>query len=183
MQIISIIAQRAEAAALPFLMIGGHAVIAYGYPRQTADVDFLVQERHRREWDDLILSLGYGHHHVQRSFQMYNPAEAALPAIDLMLVDEQTFSKLAADAGIATVGEARVTIPSLRHLIALKLHALRSSQIERRERDMGDILTLMRLNQITLASADYEEIFERYASAALRHEIESRLVGPESSDA
>ncbi len=183
MQIVSAISKLADTSNLPFLVIGGHAVIAYGYPRQTADVDFLVIDQNRHAWDSLVLALGYRHHHIQSAFQMYNPVQIGLPAIDLMLVDAQTFSKLAADAHDCEVGGVQVKIPSLRHLIALKLHALRSGQADRRERDLGDVLTLMRLNGLTLASPSYPEIFARYASPALQREIESRLAGPESSHA
>ena len=41
MHFIATLAGRAAEAGLPFLLIGGNAVIAYGYARQTADWDFL----------------------------------------------------------------------------------------------------------------------------------------------
>ena len=47
------IAARAAAEGLPFLAIGGNAVIAYGYPRMTRDLDLLAREDDRRARDTL----------------------------------------------------------------------------------------------------------------------------------
>ena len=41
--------------------------------------------------------------------------------VDLMLVDDATFGKLSADAAEIVLAEMPVRIPSLRHLIAMKL--------------------------------------------------------------
>lgn len=180
MKIVATIAERAAAAGLPFLVIGGNAVIAYGYPRQTADLDLLVREPDRRAWDELIRPLGFHPHQLQRAFHMYNPTERGLPAVDLMVVDAATFEKLSTGSTEAIVHQASVRIPALSHLIALKLHALRSNQPHRRELDMGDVLTLVQLNKVDLAAPEYAEILERYASPALRDEIRLRLAGPQS---
>jgi predicted nucleotidyltransferase len=180
MKIVAILAEKAAMAGVPFLVIGGNAVIVYGYPRQTADVDLLVREADREVWDGLIRALGYVAHHIQPAFQMYNPVAGNLPPVDLMLVDGGTFAKLDADAREVAFSGVRARIPSLRHLIALKLHALRSGQANRRERDFLDVITLVQLNDVDLASREYVEILDRYATAAIRAELRFRLAGPES---
>ena len=98
---------------------------------------------------------------------MYSPIPRELPPLDLMFVDDSTFGKLSADATEILLAERSVRIPSLRHLIAMKLHALRSGQPHRREKDMGDVLTLMQVNSVDLASPEYVEILTRYATADL----------------
>lgn len=170
--------QRAAAANLPFLLIGGNAVIAYGYPRQTQDFDLLVHENHRRRWDELITSLGYTQHQVARVFHMYNPINRGLPPVDLMLVNEQTFTKLSAQAVEIEVQDARARIPSLCHLIALKLHALSGGGEHRHGRDLMDVLELVRINRIDLATPQYQEILDRYAKPAIRAELAQHLAGP-----
>ena len=59
MNIFEQIVQHAKAAQLEFLLIGGHAVIAHGYPRFTADIDLLIEEKRIREWYDWLSGLGY----------------------------------------------------------------------------------------------------------------------------
>lgn len=182
MKIIATIAERAAAAGLPFLIIGGNAVVAHGYQRYTQDIDLLVRQHDLRAWDSLILPLGYFHHHVARVFVMYSPTEAGRPPIDFMLVDDSTFQKLASGAIEVELEGARIRIPALVHLIALKLHALRHGGEHRRERDLGDVLELLQINHVDLAAPEYCEILDRYATEALRAEIHARLARPESPD-
>jgi hypothetical protein len=181
MNILQQIAPRALRSQTPFLMIGGNAVIAHGFPRQTVDLDLLIQTQDRAAWHDLVTSLGYVPYHLLTNFLMYNAETATMPPLDFMLVSSETFAKLASDAIVVSVAGEQVKIPSLRHLIALKLHALRSGESHRHERDMLDVVTLLQLHGIELASPDYAEIFQRYATEAVRAEINRRLAGPGSS--
>ena len=52
MNIFEQIAEHAKAAGLNFLLIGGYAVIGHGYPRFTADVDLLIEEKQIAGWYD-----------------------------------------------------------------------------------------------------------------------------------
>jgi hypothetical protein len=176
------IAARAAEANLPFLVIGGNAVIAYGHIRQTGDIDLLVRQRDRLRWDQLILSLGYRVHHAARAFHMYHPTGDEVFPVDLMIVDDPTFEKLASDAQANTILNTDVRIPSLRHLIALKLHALRYGGEHRHLRDLGDVVALIRENHVDLASEEYREILDRYATDATRDELRHFLAGPQSPD-
>jgi hypothetical protein len=171
------LSMRAAEAGLSYLLIGGNAVIAHGFPRQTRDIDLLVREADRRKWDSLILSLGFTQHQVARSFQMYNPIDRSLPPVDLMVVNESTFSKVMAEAQEGSSHGVRVRLPKLSHLIAMKLHSLRSDAPHRRSRDLLDVLELIRLNRIDLEEEEYREIFSRYADARTREEIDRHLSG------
>jgi len=183
-KILATIAERAAAEGLPFLVIGGNAVIVYGYGRKTMDLDLLVREDDRRAWDTLITSLGYKPHQIARVFHMYNPIGGALPPVDLMLVDSGTFSKLSAAPHSGVLENQPVLVPSLPHLLALKLHALRHGHPDRQIRDFGDVVELVRLNKVNLASAEYQEILNRYADDTTRRKLAEALpgsFGPESS--
>ena len=50
---------EAEREGLSVLVIGGHAVNAYGYTRTTLDVDFLVAVESFPEWRRVFESAGY----------------------------------------------------------------------------------------------------------------------------
>ncbi len=177
-RIVATIAEKAALAGLPFLIIGGNAVIAYGYPRQTVDVDFLVRDSDRKKWDELILALGYRAHQIHPVFHMYNPISQENPAVDLMLVNEGTFTKLSVQTTDTLLGGVTVKIPSLRNLIALKLHALRHGGEHRHTRDFLDVVELAQLNQVDLAAPEYVEILERHATPAIVAEIKARYSGP-----
>ena len=51
---VNIIHAKAEQLGLKYLVIGGHAVNAYGEPRTTVDVDFLVCKDDRQSWITLL---------------------------------------------------------------------------------------------------------------------------------
>lgn len=174
-KILATIAARAAAEGLPFLVIGGNAVIAYGYPRMTRDIDLLVRETDRRAWDTLLTSLEYAPHQIARVFHMYHPGPRHLPPVDLMLVDMVTFAKLAAGAPLVTMEGAAVRIPSLPHLIALKLHALREGALHRHTRDFGDVFELALINELDLAAPEYAAILDRYADPATRAKLTAAL--------
>ena len=176
-KILATIAARAAAEGLPFLVIGGNAVIAYGYGRMTRDIDLLVRESDRRAWDMLITRLEYTQHQIARVFHMYNPVPRHLPPIDLILVDATTFAKLEDGAPTAAIEEAEVKIPALPHLIALKLHALRQGAEHRHTRDFGDVVELVLINKVNLASPEYAAILDRYADAATREKLIASLPG------
>lgn len=52
------ISQKASAAGLPLLLIGGYAVMAHGFVRATDDLDLLVQSSRRDQWRRLMEDMG-----------------------------------------------------------------------------------------------------------------------------
>ena len=181
-KIVEALAKNAAAEQMEFLVIGGNAVVAYGYPRRTVDVDLLVRENDRQKWHELILSLDYYPHHIQGAFLMFNPKGEDRTGIDLMLVNDRTFAKLLDKTAVVKLGGAEVRIPSLRNLIALKLHALRHGDPYRYSRDFVDVIELLQHNQVDLAAPDYVEILSRYATPAIVDEIRTRYAGPRPAD-
>lgn len=51
--------QAAEERKLPFLLIGGHAVILLGFPRNTIDIDLLIPAARPSAWLDCMRELGF----------------------------------------------------------------------------------------------------------------------------
>ncbi|MGH7952149.1 MAG: hypothetical protein ACREFE_09550, partial [Limisphaerales bacterium] len=52
------ISQKADELDIPFLIIGGHAVHAYGYVRTTDDLDLIVPGGQRAQWSKLLDNVG-----------------------------------------------------------------------------------------------------------------------------
>ena len=180
-KIVEALAENAAAAKMEFLVIGGNAVNAYGYDRVTSDLDLLVRKADRRAWDTLILRLDFRPHQITMSFHMYNPKVSGQRPVDLMLVDDPTFEKMRARAVEWELDGAKVHIPALPHLIAMKLHALRSGAEHRRARDLSDVATLIQMHKLDLATPEYAEIVERYATPEIVAAIRVLLAGPKSA--
>lgn|GEM_PF-758959 len=138
------ISLEAKTRELRFLVIGGLAINFHGCSRDTADLDLLIARDARGRWVDILLGLGYVIYCDRGVFvQLTPPAQGAWP-VDLMLVSEATFQPMfAAGIGVEMFGAA-VLIPSLEHLLALKLHALKHGHDERFMKDYLDVENLMR---------------------------------------
>lgn len=56
---LAIIAAAAQSYSIPFLLGGGHAVIAHGFARSTFDLDLIARQTDREKWLQLARSAGY----------------------------------------------------------------------------------------------------------------------------
>ncbi|HET9418453.1 MAG TPA: hypothetical protein VFO30_03855 [Chthoniobacterales bacterium] len=111
------------------MLVGGNAVNLYAYRRTTFDVHLLVRENDAQRWLTFFEQRGYRVFHRTDNFiRMHFSTDPtkALP-VDLMLADDETFRKIRAEGRRYDVGAGlELAIPSPLHLIAMKLHALKS---------------------------------------------------------
>jgi hypothetical protein len=158
------IAARAKEKGLPFLIAGGHAVIAHGHARNTFDIDLVIPRPLKEAWLKLALSLGYSLYSERPTFLQFNPPDDTSMPLDLMLVGEETFNKLAAASVPApsSVSEARVV--SLLHLVALKCHAIKHGHSGRIVKDADDVINLVLANRLDPDDAALRELVLRHGT-------------------
>ncbi len=159
---LSLVSKAARGQDLPFLLIGGNAVIYLGFPRLTLDLDLLVPDEKRSPWLDLMRTLGFQLVHGTGAFAQFQPDTSSLTPVDLMFVDAPTWQNLDAEARQVTVAELPVRLPRTEHLIALKLHAAGSPTRQAREKDWEDIRQIVRICQLDPAAPYFREIILRY---------------------
>jgi hypothetical protein len=165
------IGQGARARGLEFLVIGAHALNHFGYSRETADVDLLVIRDQRVAWRDWLLSLGYSVFHDAEVFAQFSPpAQGAWP-VDLMFVKAETFGRMRAESVEASIGPAVVRFPSVEHLLALKVHALRHAGLHRFLKDYQDVIGLIVCNRLDPRSEKMRQIFEKHGSLELYEKV------------
>jgi predicted nucleotidyltransferase len=160
---------------LDFLVIGGLAVNLYGYSRETADLDLLIQQKCREQWLALFTSLNYLVERENGAFiQLSPPKEGAWP-VDLMMVQEPTFHPMLKKAKAVEMYGERVLIPALEHLIALKLHTLKHTHLGRYLKDFLDVENLIRINHIDLRSDGVRQLFVKYGTMELYEKVSRSL--------
>lgn len=159
------IAAVAERKNARILVIGGHAINAYGYTRTTVDFDFVIPGTTLPIWRDELDAIGYRWRGETRAFAQFSAPEGDNPPfpIDLMLVDEVTFEKLWIEARVLDFAGVSLRVPKPTHLIALKLHALKNPARAARGKDLPDIVQLMRIAELDLADPELDAILRRYA--------------------
>jgi hypothetical protein len=160
---------------MPFAVIGGQAVNAYGISRQTGDLDLVVRWSDHEAWTALMAKLDYKAGQSDERFARFAPDSLAGWPIDLMYVDDETFSKLHGESSEASFGAVKARVVSARHLAALKIHALGTRQEHRYARDLSDLVGLLRSGKTGLTDSDLREMCVRYADAALYDKVKSEL--------
>lgn len=166
------LSRAASDAKLKALLIGGHAVNMHGVSRFTEDFDFLVPRGKLDSWKALLSGLGFTSFFEGPTFaQFASEADHGPKRLDLMFVNDETFTKLSARALSLPEPSESLTIVCVEHLIALKLHALKQDLEHRRLRDFLDVVDLVTKNQIDLQSVEMQEIFERYGTPELYQKV------------
>ena len=156
------VAAAAKRRKARILVIGGHAINAYGYTRTTVDFDFVIEKAALPVWRDELEASGYRWRGETRAFAQFSAPDGENPpfSIDLMLVDEGTFQKLWAESRVLDFAGVSLRAPKPTHLIALKLHAPKNPARAARGKDLPD--QLMRIAELDLADAELEAILRRY---------------------
>ena len=171
------IADEAEQAQLRFLVIGGLAVVSYGHARSTVDADFAIPRRDLAAWKELLSKFGYTVRHEQNAFSQFSPPFHNMWPVDLLLLNDGTFDKLAQAARLNSVAGKPRPVPCALHLIAMKLHAAKHGPADRRDQDIGDIVELIRLEHLYVNAEDFLAVCRDYGTEELQNEIRKRLNG------
>lgn len=146
--------------SLQFLLIGGWALQAYGYARQTLDVDCLCAVEDSEVFCRSLTEAGFERFDSLGAFHRFKHLLNPLLAIDLMLTEAPTFAKLWNLAKDFQIVGNPIKVPTFEHLIALKLHAAKNEA--RTHRDLEDISNLLRLNPAVLSPALLLDLCHRY---------------------
>lgn len=172
---VTLLHDKARQLGLEYLVIGGHAVNAYGIPRATLDVDFLGRRNDRARWKSLLEGEGFRLFRDDGNFMQFEPLYGTEWRLDVMLVNAETFAKLSAGARPVQCLGVETRVPSAEHLIALKLHALRHGPPDRASKDFADILTLTRAANLDANSAALKATFDRYGTPELYERFRKAL--------
>jgi hypothetical protein len=165
------ICESAGSRGLPVLLIGGHAVIAHGHPRNTFDIDFVIEVKDQPAWRGVLESLGYTLLAETPTFFQMQPSDERTLPVDVMMVNESTFAKMLALAKECSALPPNARVVSLEHLLALKCHAIKHGHPGRVEKDVDDVLGLVRANQLDVTSTDWRGIFLKYGPPELYEKL------------
>jgi len=164
MNVIAVLSREAVKNDLPFLLIGGYAVLAHGFARTTGDIDFLVRTSQRTEWQQLLESLKFTVKFSGPTFLQFDPPPEEKLPLDLMFVSDENFSPMFSAAMQIEVEGVATRVVSLPHLFALKCHAFKSRP-HRAMKDVEDLVQLTRLNGLDLNEPSLRAIVLKHGGA------------------
>jgi hypothetical protein len=158
-----LVAKASKKASAPCILIGGFAINFYKVTRSTLDVDFLITKEDLDKIKNTMLAAGYVEEFATDVAIRFSSRKDAMD-VDFMIVDSQTRKKIIGDGKTAEVAGERLIIPSISHLIALKLHAIKHNQKNRIWKDLPDIIRLIQINRIDHKSKAFKELCLRYGN-------------------
>jgi predicted nucleotidyltransferase len=131
---------------IPVLLIGGFAVNFYKISRQTADVDFLIDKNEYHRVKIILTEAGYEEIHYEKLFARFSNKSDQLHFLDIdfMFVNYGTLEEMINNEKEVNIAKCNFTVPSLNHLIALKLHSIKHNPEQREYNDLLDILNLVK---------------------------------------
>ena len=155
--------------SLPLLLIGGWAVQAHGYARNTLDVDCLVSIPNDPAVAEELERVGFVCFDEKPSFRRYWHRLDDRLVLDVMRVNASTFEKMWGASEEYSLGGIELRIPALQHLIALKLHAAKNTH--RTEKDLGDVIELLRANPGKVSPAELMQICDKFGNSELARRL------------
>ena len=163
-----------DEAGVPYLVIGGHAVVLHGHLRNTFDLDLLIPDSKLAIARVALINLGYRTYFETDAFLQLQAPEN-LPPLDLMIVDDQTFGRIQVTADPKVLDDRPIQIPDVLRLIALKLHATRDPARRTTETDWQDIAGLLRAANRSLEDPELQTIISQYGGSRAFAEIKRRV--------
>lgn len=149
------------------ILIGGFALNYYRVSRQTADIDFLIGEGDFEKVLPLLKKSGFSLDYRQEVFSRLVTGKDYLMDVDFLFVDSNTLSIIQGQSNEVEICKNKFKVPSLFHLIALKLHAIKNNPSGRLYRDLTDIIDLIRVNKVDFKSKRFKELCLKYGTQEL----------------
>jgi hypothetical protein len=153
------------------VLIGGFAINHYRVTRQTADVDFLITKEDFGKIVGLLEQAGYKKALLQENFVQLQSSRLSLLDVDFMFVDHETIAKIIKEGERLKIVGQTFIVPSLHHLIALKLHSIKHNAKIRLTKDLPDIINLIRINELDVKEKKFKELCLKYGTKEIYDKI------------
>jgi len=152
----------------PYALVGGLALLAYGAPRATFDVDLLARRVIRDDLVAFMVDKGFTTLSLQPGFSNHQHADLSLGRVDVIYVGGQTAEALFSGCATRPLGAGVVApVPRPEHLVAMKVQSFANDPT--RYSDLADLQFLL-----SLPGLDSAEV-ERYFDAAGLSEYFAKL--------
>ena len=163
-------------SGVPYLLTGKHALRAHGCPLEIADNE--CECAISAENESLI-----GAHFTRNQwnavyrtpfFAKFRLLSTGTPVIKVLFLDSTTFGQLRAASNEHTFDSLTMRVPSLIHVIAMRLQGIKNEP-QRESEDLPDVLTLLRSNLAHWKSEELDAVCKRFGPPGIYARINERL--------
>jgi len=166
------IAAEFEKVRLSFLIVGGFAVNHYHYTRTTADIDILINEQDYPKTKPILEKGGYKEVAFGKLFARFiHDQPAAFMDLDILFVDPETFKGILSESQVMDLNGIKMRVPSLGHLMALKMYALKNNPAHRENPDLIDLVNLIRVNGVDVTAGSFRKLCLQYGTQEIYEKL------------
>ncbi len=141
-----------ESRAEPYALVGGMALLAYGAPRATFDVDLLAPRQTQGDLVAFLEARGFTTFSVQPGFSNHQHSDPALGRVDVIYVTGTTADAVFAGCSPKVItAVVQAPVPRPEHLVAMKVQAFAKDGT--RYSDLADLQFLLSLPGLDLGEA------------------------------
>ena len=152
-----------EEKEVNFAVIGGVAIVAYGLPRTTLDLDLIVESSVQDDLIRFLESRGYKTLHRSRGFSNHQHPNPAWGNLDFVYIGAETGREIFAACRVVTgPGGRPIRVPKPEHMAALKVNAMKNDPA-RTFQDMADVRFLL-----TLPGVDRSQVRDYFDRHGMR---------------
>lgn len=152
-----------EERGVNFAVIGGVAIVAYGLPRTTLDLDFIVESSAQDDLIRFLESQDYKTLHRSSGFSNHQHSNPAWGNLDFVYIGAETSREIFAACRIVTgPGGRPIRVPKPEHMAALKVNAMKNDPA-RTFQDMADVRFLL-----TLPGVDRSQVRDYFDRQGMR---------------
>lgn len=156
-----------------YALIGGVALAAYGFPRTTLDLDFIVESVARDELVGFLEERGYETLSRSAGYSNHRHPDPGRGQLDFVYIRGETSNKLFQECRrLQGPGGRKVPVPRPEHLAALKVLAMKNDPA-RVFQDLSDIRFLLTVPGVD--SREVRDYFERHGFEDRFNELEKTL--------
>ena len=170
--VFDLIATEFKKAGIDHVLIGGFAVNAHRYSRFTEDVDFMIAQEDAPQAAQVLKNSDFKLFHEHKNFMRWQASrEYPKILVDLVFTDRFTLTKVIREGIEATVEGCLTRVPSLEHLLAMKLHAMKQQPERREHKDWLDIMELIKVNKVDVKADRFRELCLKVGTPELYERI------------
>jgi len=109
--------------------------------------------------------------YVHENFSRLISKKGYFMDVDFMFVDDGVVNQIVNGGKEITIAGEKFIVPSLKHLIALKLHSIKNNPQKRQFIDLPDIIQLIRINKVDCRDKDFRELCLKYGTEEIYRKI------------
>ena len=172
-RVLGTVIEYLEGQRIPYALIGGLSMAAYGMARSTIDVDIVVPAECQEGLLEFLEGLGYEALHVSSGYSNHLHFDASLGRVDFVYVRGETSRELF-ESRRWVPGPAGRNVAVLRPelLAAMKIFAMKNDP-SRAFRELADIQYLMTQPGVDLS--EIEDQFEKHGLGERFEELKATL--------